>query len=94
MLKVRHQELESSIKGTTVKINFEKCDELLAKINADNDTIYLKLDSNLEVSALLVSANVDTNKIFFSERLRDDLFNNFNVGQHIQRQNWETQCPL
>ena len=56
-MKVRHQELESSIKGTTVKINFEKCDELLAKINADNDTIYLKLDSNLEVSALLVSTS-------------------------------------
>ena len=51
LFQARHQDLEKSIRSCTVKINFEKSDELLSRINADNDTIYIKLASNLEVSA-------------------------------------------
>ena len=58
-----HQDLENSIRSCTVKINFEKSDELLSRINADNDTIYIKLASNLEVSAEFVNQNIETNNI-------------------------------
>ena len=55
-----HQDLENSIRSCTVKINFEKSDELLSRINADNDTIYIKLASNLEVSAEFANQNIET----------------------------------
>ena len=48
-----------------MKINFEKSDELLSRIHADNDTIYIKLASNLEVLAVFVSQSVETNNICF-----------------------------
>ena len=39
----RHHDLEQSIRGSTVKINFEKSNDLLASLKADNDTIYMKV---------------------------------------------------
>ena len=59
LFQARHQDLEKSIRSCTVKINFEKSDELLSRINADNDTIYIKLASNLEVSALFANQNIE-----------------------------------
>ena len=44
----KHYELEQSIRKSTVKINFEKSDELLSSLQAENDTIFMKLASSLE----------------------------------------------
>ena len=53
-----------------MKINFEKSDDLLSRIHADNDTIYIKLASNLEVSALFVSQSFETNNICFARTIQ------------------------
>ena len=50
MFQARHHDLEQSIRHSTVKINFEKSDELLSSLKADNDTIFMKLASSLDVS--------------------------------------------
>mgnify|MGYP007015787143 CR=1 FL=1 len=56
------QDLEKSIRSSSVKITFNKSDELLSRIGADKDAIYIKLASNLQVSGQFVSINkVDTN---------------------------------
>jgi len=39
----RHHDLEQSIRSTTVKINFDKSNEMLSSLKADNDTIYMKV---------------------------------------------------
>ena len=46
----RHDELQKSIRRSTIKINFDKCDEFLNNLKAENDTIFMKLSSSLEVS--------------------------------------------
>ena len=43
----RHEKLDQSIRNSTVKIKFEKTDELLSTIQAEQDTIYMKLASDL-----------------------------------------------
>ena len=56
------QDLEKSIRSSSVKITFNKSDELLSRIGADKDAIYIKLASNLQVSRQFVSIiKVDTN---------------------------------
>ena len=62
------QDLEKSIRSSSVKITFNKSDDLLSKIGADKDAIYIKLASNLQVSRHFVSiTEVDTNIIVFLE---------------------------
>ena len=62
------QDLEKSIRSSSVKITFNKSDDLLSKIGADKDAIYIKLASNLQVSRHFVSIKeVDTNIIVFLE---------------------------
>ena len=62
------QDLEKSIRSSSVKITFNKSDDLLSKIGADKDAIYIKLASNLQVSRHFVSIEeVDTNIIVFLE---------------------------
>ena len=50
--QARTQELEQSIRNSTVRINFEKSktDEFLTSLRAENDTIFIKMASNLEVT--------------------------------------------
>ena len=50
--QARTQELEQSIRNSTVRINFEKSktDEFLTSLRAENDTIFIKMASNLEVA--------------------------------------------
>ncbi|XP_023326914.1 interaptin isoform X2 [Eurytemora carolleeae] len=52
--KVENQELETGVRNSTVKINFERTDNLLNNLKAENDTIYMKLGSSLEVDPSLV----------------------------------------
>jgi len=61
----RHHDLEQSIRGSTVKINFEKSTDLLTSLNADNDTIYMKLGSSLES---------DTGMIFLTTFMLGNIF--------------------
>ena len=62
------QDLEKSIRSSSVKITFNKSDDLLSKIGADKDAIYIKLASNLQVSGHFVSIKeVDTTIIVFLE---------------------------
>lgn len=61
----RHHDLEQSIRHSTVKINFEKSDELLSSLKADNDTIFMKLASSLDS---------DTGMIFLTTFMLGNIF--------------------
>lgn len=67
--EARHQDLEKSIRSCTVKINFEKSDELLSRINADNDTIYIKLASNLENDSAMIYLTTAMLGNIFTEKI-------------------------
>jgi len=61
----RHHDLEQSIRHSTVKINFEKSDDLLSSLKADNDTIFMKLASSLDS---------DTGMIFLTTFMLGNIF--------------------
>ena len=73
------QEFDNSLRCSTVKINFEKCDELLAKMQADNDTIFIKLASNLEN---------DTGMIFLTTYLLGKIFSDKISSHNANYKDW------
>jgi len=82
----RHQELGQSIRNSTVKINFEKSDDLLSKIQADNDTIYVKLASNLENDTAMIYLTTYMLGNIFSEKIS---LHNVNYKDLMQRMSME-----
>lgn len=67
----RTQELEQSIRNSTVRINFEKSktDELLTNLRAENDTIFIKMASSLESDTAMIYLTTFMLGNIFSEKI-------------------------
>lgn len=65
----RHNDLQTSIRHSTVKINFDKCDELLTTLKAENDTIFMKLSSSLETDPSMIFLTTFMLGNIFSEKI-------------------------
>ena len=65
----QHEELDQSIRNSTVKIKFEKTDEMLSKIQAEQDTIYMKLASNLDKDPGIIYLTTYMLANIFSEKI-------------------------
>lgn len=65
----RQHDLEQSIRHSTVKINFEKSDDLLASLKADNDTIFMKLASSLDTDPSMIFLTTFMLANIFSEKI-------------------------
>merc|ERR1719369_1244057 len=63
------ERLEEAISLSTVKINFDKADEYLAKIKAENDQIYIKLTCNFEDESELIYLSTFMIKSLFKENI-------------------------
>jgi len=78
----RHHSLEQSIRHSTVKINFEKSDEFLSNLKAENDTIYMKLASSLENDPGMIFLTTFMLGNIFSEKIAS---HNSNYKDMVQR---------
>jgi len=67
--KTQKENLCSAVRQSTVKINFENTDPLLGDLNADNDTIFMKLCSTLENDPSLVYLTTYMLAKLFSDRI-------------------------
>lgn len=65
----RHDELQKSIRRSTIKINFDKCDEFLNNLKAENDTIFMKLSSSLETDPSMIFLTTFMLGNIFSEKI-------------------------
>lgn len=67
----RTQELEQSIRNSTVRINFEKSktDDFLTSLRAENDTIFIKMASNLENDTAMIYLTTFMLGNIFSEKI-------------------------
>ena len=96
--QARTQELEQSIRNSTVRINFEKSktDEFLTSLRAENDTIFIKMASNLEVTqhSHVKYLSVRYLSLEFSEWHSYDIFNYVYVGKYFFGENRLSQCKL
>ena len=93
--QARTQELEQSIRNSTVRINFEKSktDDFLTSLRAENDTIFIKMASNLEV-AQHFQIFIRYLRLWFSEWHSYDIFNYVYVGKYFFWENCLSQCKL
>lgn len=65
----RHHGLEQSVRNSTVKILFEKCDEFISSLNAENDKIFIKLAPNFENEAGMIYLTTFMLGNIFSEHI-------------------------
>merc|ERR1719318_2177475 len=63
------QTLEKAISQSTVKINFDKADQFLAKLKAENDQIFMKLTTNLENDSELIFLSTFVLKSLFTDKI-------------------------
>jgi len=63
------QDLEKSIRSSSVKITFNKSDELLSRIGADKDAIYIKLASNLQNDSPMIFLTTAMLGNIFTEKI-------------------------
>jgi len=63
------QKLEKAISQSTVKINFDKADQFLGKLKAENDQIFMKLTTNLENDSELIFLSTFMLKSLFTDKI-------------------------
>lgn len=61
--------LEKAISQSTVKINFDKADQFLGKLKAENDQIFMKLSTNLENDSELIFLSTFMLKSLFTDKI-------------------------
>jgi len=91
----RHHDLEQSIRGSSVKINFEKSNDLLSSLKADNDTIYMKLACSLETDPEMIFLTTFLLGNIFSEYIASKNSNYKEmVARAMQEDGLESSPPL